>query len=254
VESGRYLWMQACDALGGGPPGDLGGLGNENTNSVALGINDRGDIVGWSELTPGFDVRATLWPADGGPPRMLHGPVDGVLESLATDINNLGDIVGYSRYGSFDFAPPFQPTLFIGPGVQPLILGTIGGTEAGSAGEARGINDAGDIVGYTVAASGWRRATLWPASDRVPRDLGTLSGLDSEAFGLRDSVAEKKSHFTEVNMFARHGAGLAGLSLALIACSDNPSGPSTNAPDASPPALAVSADLVPTTGRPRAHS
>jgi len=52
-------------------------------------------------------------------------------------------------------------------------------------GGAFGINDSGQVVGYSRTATGESHAFLW--TDGVMKDLGTLGGTNSVAFGINDS-------------------------------------------------------------------
>jgi len=58
-------------------------------------------------------------------------------------------------------------------------LGNLGGASA----NARAINNAGQVVGASVTASGDTHAYLWTATDGM-KDLGTLGGTVSQAFGI----------------------------------------------------------------------
>jgi probable HAF family extracellular repeat protein len=61
-------------------------------------------------------------------------------------------------------------------------LGTLPG---GSLSKAEGINDKGQIVGYSEKTSGYTHAVLW--QNGVMTDLGTLSGEPfSDAYGIND--------------------------------------------------------------------
>ena len=67
--------------------GSLGGF-----TSIAFGINELGQVVGWSH-TPTGEQHAFLWTASGGM-QALGGL------SIALSINNAGQIVGYSELPS----------------------------------------------------------------------------------------------------------------------------------------------------------
>jgi len=86
-DSHAFLWRD-------GRMSDLGTLGGEGYTSIAMAINDWGDIVGDNYGPVG--VRAFLW-REG---RMSAlGMLDGAEASSANGINNRGDIVGLSFGG-----------------------------------------------------------------------------------------------------------------------------------------------------------
>ncbi|MFC5924369.1 hypothetical protein [Micromonospora vulcania] len=138
---------------------DLGTLGGEN--SVAIGVNDRRQVLGTSE--PGGDM----------PHRFLWR--NGVFTDLGreyfyeftSDLNNRGDVVG-----GFNVPPQDYPCTCVGGLLHDGAL-----TQIGS--EAVGINNRGQVVG---AANGrafrWRNGTL--------TDLGTLGGDWSRATAIND--------------------------------------------------------------------
>jgi probable HAF family extracellular repeat protein len=73
-----------------GLPTDLGAL-FEGRFSVATGVNDRGQIVGWG-YNEAFEIHAILW--DNG--RMIDlGTLPGGNYSVAMDINDRGVIAGF---------------------------------------------------------------------------------------------------------------------------------------------------------------
>lgn len=66
-------------------------------------------------------------------------------------------------------------------------------------GEAEDIDDSGDVVGCSGNLDA-TRATLWDRS-RLPRDLGTLGGLNSWAYGMNDTgIVVGQSH-TDLGMY-----------------------------------------------------
>jgi probable HAF family extracellular repeat protein len=117
---------------GGGHVLDLGTL--DGPNSSASGINDSGEIVGYSQIGNSVAGHAFLY-SDG---HMLDlGTLGGHL-SVAHGINNRGQIVGYSRItGNRAFHA------FLYDGGQMLDIGTFGGSFC----IAVGINDSGEVVG-----------------------------------------------------------------------------------------------------------
>lgn len=170
--------------------------------SCALGINDAGTAVGWTIFTP--DQFAIVW--NGTDLLGLGGPF-----SAATAINNVGQIVGYS-----EVTTESRVHAVLWNDLNVTDLGTLGGDDnseayaintrgqivgvsgsygflfengtmtalnppSGTGGVgtwANGIDDAGDIVGYTlipVLPGGAQDvATLWHGTTAL--DLNTLIG------------------------------------------------------------------------------
>jgi probable HAF family extracellular repeat protein len=62
-------------------------------------------------------------------------------------------------------------------------LGTLGG----GASYAVGINDAGQVTGYSFTADGTRHAFITGPNGTGMTDLGTLGGSDSFAIGINDA-------------------------------------------------------------------
>ena len=149
---------------------DLGTLGG--LSSWALDINDRGQVVGYSNPAGGSNDRAFLWEASTGMQDLgtLGGP-----DSLALGINARGQVVGYSNMG-----PPNSSHAFLweaGSGMQDL--GTMPSYSFQSF--AFGINARGQVVGASAATNeGPAHAFLWEAGTGM-QDLGALGGSDSAA-------------------------------------------------------------------------
>ena len=64
-------------------------------------------------------------------------------------------------------------------------LGSFGGSSGGEAALAFGVNDAGQVVGYSFTTTGHSHAFLY--SNSVMQDLGTLGGAIASAFGINAS-------------------------------------------------------------------
>lgn len=173
-----FLWQR-------GKMTDLGTLPSPlNTYSQALGINDRGQIVGESgfrdaEGRPFFWSKGVM--TDIG---TLGGPT-----GFAIAINNKGQVVGGADTTKPDPSNPGHVLAhaFIWTGGRTRDLGTIPG-EPGS--EAHGINNRGQIVGLAGGgADGKLHAILWQngtahALDKlIPPHSGWSLG---EADGIND--------------------------------------------------------------------
>ena len=91
---------------------DLGTLGGGpdvlDYASAANGVNDLGQVVGWSTTSPvsfeGVPVHAVIWSASGGITDL--GTLPGKMSSSALKINLFGQVIGSS--GGSRYAFPFQ--------------------------------------------------------------------------------------------------------------------------------------------------
>lgn len=152
---------------------DLGTLGGDY--SGALGINDAGQIVGYSRTDSG-PIRGFLY--ENGVMKIL-GTLGGDY-SNAQAINEAGDIAGGSTIASGD------NHAFLDRQGEMFDLGTLGGTY----GFAFGLNDAGQVVGMSTVASGAYHGFIY--SNGMMLDLNSLIDPDSgwviySANGINDS-------------------------------------------------------------------
>lgn len=160
-------------------------------NSIAIGNNDRGEIVGVSEtktkdpkcVAPQvLDFEAVIWEPQSHRLRELPAP-SGDTVAAATAVNDRGDVVGASG--------PTCATLTPAVGVHPLlwkdgsaiILHTLGGSMNNV---AYMINKRGDIAGQSdPSGDATTHAVLW--RDLAISDLGTLPGdTSSVASSIND--------------------------------------------------------------------
>ena len=192
---------------------DLGDLGGGE--SVAYGLNDLGQVVGWStvpDCTTALGApcrRAFLW--QGG--LMIDlGKLPGDEDSFARAINNSGTIVGTSESGFTGASGTFHAVSWTWGAISPLpdlgqgtsfvhdineagqmvghsrelvsnrdhvalwnggVVTDLGAAEGHAYNRGRGINDAGDIVGYA-----WN---LFSPNDSIQNDGAwkVIGGEDS---------------------------------------------------------------------------
>ncbi|HEY1470516.1 MAG TPA: hypothetical protein VGF61_15845 [Candidatus Acidoferrum sp.] len=184
--------LKARDAIGiNGSQVDLGTLGGENSWMNWGEINDRAQIVGYSEtavLDPnGEDVctfgthltcRPFLWQFF----HMSALPTLGGNNGQASAINNRGEIVGFAEDGTVDSSCPANktnnrtqlPVLWENGKAKALPTGNDPG------GNALWISDKGQIVGFTGPCGATNHAVVWDHDN-----VNTLpdNGTGAEAFG-----------------------------------------------------------------------
>lgn len=173
--------------------GDLDSLPTlGGNNSIAIGNNDRGQIVGVSEtatkdpncIAPQvLDFEAVLWEARSHRVKELP-PLSGDTVAVATAINNRGDTVG----GSGPTCATLTPALSLHPLLwkdgRRILLPTLGGTMNNV---PYMINEGGEMAGTAnISGDATTHAVLWRNS-KVIKDLGTLPGdLSSGASSMND--------------------------------------------------------------------
>lgn len=144
---------------------DLGVLPGD-TSSLAIDINDRGEIVGVSNNPSGVGSGFLLTPATG---MFRLSSLGGDTEAVA--INDAGDVAGFSTTSSGDVhAVRWQSAT----NWTVEDLGSLGGCCS----QASGINNYGDVVGVSNVSqrrSGLQHAFL-ARSGGLVTDLGSLSG------------------------------------------------------------------------------
>lgn len=141
---------------------DIGVLSGTTTQSHALGINDNGQVVGYSGLNGASGRHAILWDQAHGLQDLTPGNPSEICE--ADSINNAGQIVGTRSSSVF---------LYSG-GVMTDIS-----TATGIFFYPNKINDVGQIVGFkgvaSTAGNNFGNGVLWQNGQAVI--LGRLSGF-----------------------------------------------------------------------------
>ena len=142
--------------------------------SVAVGINDAGEVVGGSgpcaPLSPSIGAHALLW-QNGSTTATDLGNFGGTTNNVAFAINQNGQIVGFSGLPGNTTAHAF-----IWQNDAMTDLGTLPGDVFSL---ALSINNNGQIVGESCDAKGTCRACLW--QNGSPTDLNTLVVAGSTA-------------------------------------------------------------------------
>ncbi len=153
-------------------------------NSYALDMNDRGQIVGFSDTevydlncagarTAGFQFQSVIWESNGRVRRLA--PLDGDTVAFAFGINNRGETVGGSGVCANTTPPPYasapHAVLWERDGT-PINLGSFGGLRS----IASAINSHGDVSGNSATADG-PRPFLWTPESRTLLKLEPPDGF-----------------------------------------------------------------------------
>ena len=151
-------------------------LSSGSSYSLASAVNNLGQVVVYAH----FNSQYHAFLSDGTPGSMIDLGTLGGSSSYAHDINDLGMIVGYAT----DSSNNSRAFLSDGTPGMMLDLGTLGGHYSS---EARGINNSGQIVGYSKS-----RDFLSDGTPGSMIDLGTIGetewgGRWSSAYAINDS-------------------------------------------------------------------
>ena len=149
--------------------------GNPEFNSVAVAINNAGQIVGTSPFGGASPAQhATLWSPTLVPQDL--GTLGGT-RSRAIDINASAQVIGSSQLPGDATSSFFFWSAETGMQNLAAVNGAIT--------DVVEINDAGQIIGTYVAPSGQSHAFLYTPGSGL-RDLGTLGGTTSAPTGLNN--------------------------------------------------------------------
>lgn len=146
------------------------GIPERFTHSVATGINDAGQVVGYARVYDRANISAALW--NGTTRTDLPALADNANEGFATAVNDAGTVVGYGSG---------PPSAILWNGTIPTDLGGLG--EPNSS-QALAINNAGQVVGRSLADDNVEHAALWDGS--TIKDLGKPN-LSSGANDINDA-------------------------------------------------------------------
>jgi probable HAF family extracellular repeat protein len=148
---------------------DLGTLGG--AASLAVAVNDGGQIVGRSRIAGNSAQHAFSWTAAGG---MIDlgglGP-----NSTGVGVNGTGQVIGFSTLAGNIGQHAFSWTA----GEGMIDLGTLGGPNS----EASAVNDGGHVVGWSHDASSNTRPTLWrplTPAEALANLLAAVNGMTFE--------------------------------------------------------------------------
>jgi probable HAF family extracellular repeat protein len=159
----------------------------QDGNSVALGINNRGEVVGYS--FKGDEYQAFRYSSSDTTLTDV-GSLGGKINA-ACAINDTGQIVGYSQDGNGNLLA------FISSRNQPIAsLGTIDGA---STSEAFGINSSGAAVGDSQSGSQNHRPVLF--SKNSVQDLGLGGSNEPDALETAYAINDAGQ------IVGRHSAG-----------------------------------------------
>jgi probable HAF family extracellular repeat protein len=139
---------------------DLGTLAGDSL-STATAVNNRGDVVGNSQIGFGGPAHPFLWTATGG---MIDLGTLGGIHSYTAGINANGQVVGYSEIAT----GPHHPFLWTATSGM-IDLGTLGGDD----GVAYSVNDGGRVIGISLINATDYHGFSWTAAGGMI-DLGTL--------------------------------------------------------------------------------
>ncbi|UCD48500.1 MAG: hypothetical protein JSW27_13300, partial [Phycisphaerales bacterium] len=142
--------------------------------TVPFALNDRGQVVGYSQ-TAGGDFHLFLWDRARGIEDL--GDLNNGQPGGRADINNAGQIAGTLR------AADGSGQAFIrDPNSAIHLLGDLGGGSS----EAAALNNHGQVAGTSVTADASRHAFVWDRATGM-RDIMTLSSSNDDLRTINDA-------------------------------------------------------------------
>ncbi len=150
---------------------DLGTLsGAANPRSLAFGVNELGQVTGYSNVSPNTNHAFRYTPGVG---MVDLGTLRTNSQSFGYGINAAGQVAGASPSSGANYAVRFTP----GSGAQDL--GNLGTFNT----EARAINAAGQVAGSSLVPGQSFHAFRYTDGTGL-QDLGTLGGTLSQGYGI----------------------------------------------------------------------
>jgi probable HAF family extracellular repeat protein len=154
---------------------------DRSLNNIATGLNDKGQVVGTSQVGDTDVVHPFIWSKQAGLFDLL--PLDDAPFAEALDVNNYGVAVGDSYRDSL-IALPAHAVRWTGPGSK-LDLGSLGTGQS----FAVAINDAGLVAGNSVLSPDVAHGFAWTAATGLI-DIGTLGGGNQSEARAVDEYGE----------------------------------------------------------------
>ena len=143
---------------------EIVGMGSLNHESSANGVNDRGQVVGYSDGVGGGPTQAVRWE---------NGGLTALGRSYAWDINSYGHVVGQNQ----------SNMALLWKWGQPIELGTLPGFSTSS---AVAINDLNQVLCTATGGLGLLASFVW--EDEIVTELGTLGGAKCKATDINNVV------------------------------------------------------------------
>ena len=205
-------------------------------NAVSIGINNLGQVVGWSETAARdatcatvtasqvFQSQAVKWEANGDV--LILSPLKSMGDNVAFSfgINDLGQVVGSSGICATQGLPPLNVTGLHAVRWEtdgsPTYLGTLGDASNTMFNVASSINALGDVAGTSQFTDGTIHSFLWKQATGM-MDIGTLPGAFAtiapccHALNSRDEVVGFSIDGNGITAFVWRNGAIADLN-ALI--------------------------------------